>query len=58
MSSFLTGITIGFVFDWRTTLVALGSFPILFIAGGLQAEFMQGFSEMTDAGYKDSGSLV
>lgn len=30
----------------------------MFAAGAIQAQFTQGFSELTDAGYKDSGSLV
>lgn len=37
ISSTLTGLVIGFAYDWRTTLVSLGLFPLFVIAGAIQA---------------------
>ncbi|KRW98762.1 P-loop containing nucleoside triphosphate hydrolase [Pseudocohnilembus persalinus] len=58
LGALVSGLCIGFIYEWRTTLVALGCFPIIAVAGALQAKFVQGFSEQTDAGYKNSGNLI
>ena len=34
-STLVTGLVIGFVFEWRTSLVALGLIPFMIIAGAL-----------------------
>lgn len=58
ISAILTGLIIGFVFDWRTSLVALGMFPLLMIAGILEMQFNTGENQATDEAYKDSASLI
>jgi ATP-binding cassette subfamily B (MDR/TAP) protein 1 len=58
VSTLITGIIIAFVFEWRTSLVALGLLPLMIIAGVIQMSFNTGFSDKTDAAYKDSSSLI
>jgi ATP-binding cassette, subfamily B (MDR/TAP), member 1 len=57
-SALLTGMIIAFYFNWRITLVSLGLAPLMMVAGQIQAQFMQGFSEQSDDANKDSGNLV
>jgi ATP-binding cassette subfamily B (MDR/TAP) protein 1 len=58
ISSLITGIVIGFVFDWRTTLVAIGLMPFLILAGLLEMQYQTGQNDQTSEGYKDSSSLI
>ena len=52
VTTLIAGIVIGFVFEWRTSLVALGLIPLMIIAGAIQMEFTTGFSDKSDAAYK------
>jgi len=52
------GIIIAFIFEWRTSLVALGLIPFMILAGAIQMAFTTGFSAKTDAAYKDSSNLI
>lgn len=58
MSSLISGIIIAFIFEWRTSLVALGLLPLMILAGVVQMSLNTGFSDKTDAAYKDSSSLI
>lgn len=58
ISCLSSGIIIAFVYEWRTTLVTLGLIPFMILAGMIQMKFNVGFSEQTDAAYKDSSSLI
>lgn len=58
VSTLIAGIIIAFVYEWRTSLVALGLLPIMIIAGAIQMSFNTGFSDKTDSAYKDSSSLI
>jgi ATP-binding cassette, subfamily B (MDR/TAP), member 1 len=58
ITSLIAGITIGFIFEWRTSLVALGLIPFMIAAGAIQMAFTTGFSEKTDSAYKDSSNLI
>ena len=58
LSTMLSAIIIAFVFEWRTTLVALGLLPLLILSGLMQMKFSLGFSDKTDAAYKDSVNLI
>ena len=49
---------IAFVFDWRTSLVALGMIPFLILSGLLEMQFNTGQNQATDEAYKDSASLI
>ena len=58
LSTLITAIIIGFVFEWRTTLVALGLLPFMVICGAIQMAFSTGFSDKTDEAFKDSVNLI
>lgn len=58
VSTLISGIIIAFVHEWRTALVALGLLPLMIIAGAIQMAFSTGFSDKTDAAYKDSSNLI
>lgn len=58
LSTLISGLIIAFNYEWRTSLVALGLLPLMIIAGGIQMSISTGFSDKTDAAYKDSSSLI
>ncbi len=58
LTSLLAGIVIAFIFEWRTSLVALGLIPFMIIAGVIQMKFTTGFSDKSDAAYKESAQLI
>ena len=58
LANLICGIVIAFIFEWRTTLVALGLIPFMIAAGAIHMAFATGFSAKTDAGYKDSSNLI
>jgi hypothetical protein len=40
----ICGITLGFVFTWRLSLVALGLVPLMMLGGSINAKFNQGIT--------------
>lgn len=58
ITTLVAGVTISFIFEWRTTLVAVGLLPFMVIAGMVQMAFTEGFSDKTDKLYKESSSLI
>uniref|UniRef100_A0A1J3HUV6 ABC transporter B family member 4 n=1 Tax=Noccaea caerulescens TaxID=107243 RepID=A0A1J3HUV6_NOCCA len=58
ISNLVCGIVIAFIYEWRTSLVALGLIPFMIIAGAIQMAFTTGFSAKTDVAYKDSSNLI
>lgn len=58
VSTLISGIVIAFVHEWRTALVALGLLPFMILCGVIQMAFSTGFSDKTDAAYKDSSNLI
>ena len=42
ISTLITGIIIAFIFEWRTSLVALGLLPLMIIAGIVQMSLNTG----------------
>ena len=42
VSTLLTGLVIAFIFEWRTSLVALGLIPFLIAAGAIRMAFRTG----------------
>jgi ATP-binding cassette subfamily B (MDR/TAP) protein 1 len=58
VTSLVAGIVIAFIFEWRTSLVALGLIPFMIIAGVVQMQFTTGFSDKSDAAYKESSQLI
>ena len=58
ITNLLSGVIIALVFEWRTALVAIGLLPLMIIAGIIQMKFTMGFSDDTDAAYKNSSALI
>jgi ATP-binding cassette subfamily B (MDR/TAP) protein 1 len=58
IATLAAGIIISFIYEWRTSLVALGLIPLMIISGAIQMQFTTGFSAKTDSAYKDSSSLI
>jgi ATP-binding cassette subfamily B (MDR/TAP) protein 1 len=58
ISTLVSAVIIAFVNEWRTSLVALGLLPLMIICGVIQMSFSTGFSDKTDAAYKDSSNLI
>lgn len=58
ISTLISGLIIGFVYEWRVTLIALGLIPLMIISGIVQMSFTMGFSDKTDSAYKDSSNLI
>jgi ABC-type multidrug transport system fused ATPase/permease subunit len=52
------GIIIAFVYEWRTSAVALGMLPILLLSGMLQIKIAEGFGDKNDQIYQNSSSLI
>ncbi|CAD8124583.1 unnamed protein product [Paramecium sonneborni] len=58
VGALICGLVISFVASWQMTLIMLGLAPLSYVGGILQAKFLQGFSDLTDEAYKDSGNLI
>jgi ATP-binding cassette subfamily B (MDR/TAP) protein 1 len=58
ISTLLSGILIAFLYEWRATLVSLGFLPIIVFTGAIQMALRVGFSDQTDAAYKDSSNII
>lgn len=58
IANLVSGIIIAFIYEWRTSLVAVGLIPFMIIAGAIQMAFTTGFSAKTDVAYKDSSALI
>ena len=57
-STLATGLIIAFIFEWRTSLVALALIPFMILAGALEMFFQAGFNQKSEDAYKDSSSLI
>lgn len=51
-TTLIAGMVIAFIFEWRTSLVALGLIPFMIVAGAIQMMVTTGFSDKSDAAYK------
>ena len=58
MFSILTGIAIGFIYNWREALVCLGCVPLQAIGGGMGIKLQKGLSEDSDAASKEANLLA
>lgn len=52
VTTLIAGLVIAFIFEWRTSLVALGLIPFMIAAGAIQMMVTTGFSDKSDAAYK------
>jgi ATP-binding cassette subfamily B (MDR/TAP) protein 1 len=58
VSGLTTGLIIAFFGSWKLALVTMALSPAMILAGAAQAHFAQGFSDQSDAAYKQASSLV
>lgn len=54
----ICGLTIAFVYEWRTSLVALALVPLLILSGALRAAFRSGSISKTKEIYAESSNLI
>jgi 3-deoxy-D-manno-octulosonic-acid transferase len=54
----ICGITLGFIFTWRLSLVALGLVPLMMLGGSINAKFNAGTTNVDEAAYKDANLLA
>jgi ABC-type transport system involved in cytochrome bd biosynthesis fused ATPase/permease subunit len=52
LTTIVVGLAIAFAFSWQVTLVALGVFPFILLAGKLQMSFSQGMQSNSDKVHK------
>ena len=58
LSTFIAAVVIALIYEWRTTLVAIGSLPLLVLAGAIRSKFRTGLMEKADKAYKDSALII
>lgn len=58
MCAVTTGLVVGFIFSWRTMLVALACMPFMMIGGAVEAKFQKGFSETDEKDFKEANLLA
>ena len=54
----IVGIVIGFCFNWKISLVALGCVPFMIAGGAINSKFQSGYSEIDEDAYKDANLLA
>lgn len=47
-TTFVTGVIIALIYEWRTALVALGFMPLVMAAGAIRTAFRNGLSQKED----------
>ena len=48
LSSFIFGLTISLVYDWRTSLISLALFPLIVLSVYLQYYYLESYSSSSD----------
>lgn len=54
----IVGIAIGFSYNWKISLVALGCVPFMVIGGAINTKFQSGYSNIDEEAYKDANLLA
>lgn len=57
-STLIAAIVIAFIYEWRITLVSLGSMPLVMLSGYIRSKFRLGLTEKEDKAYKDSAQII
>lgn len=52
ISTLVFGIVLALIYEWRTSLVALGLIPLIIISGAIQLAFSTGLSAQSSNSYK------
>jgi ABC-type transport system involved in Fe-S cluster assembly fused permease/ATPase subunit len=58
MFSLLAAIVIGFVYNWKISLVCLACVPLMVLSGAMQAKFQQGLSDNSNEAMKEANMLA
>ena len=54
----IVGIAIGFSYNWKISLVALGCVPFMILGGAINTKFQSGYSDIDEDAYKDANLLA
>ncbi len=54
----VASLIVGFIFEWRTSLVTVGLIPFMILAGTIQMRQSLGFNNESEAAYKDSANII
>ncbi len=58
ISTLLIGITLGFIYDWRLSLINLGIVPLTVISAAVQHNLQQGFSNLDEVVEANAGAII
>ena len=58
LSSFIFGLTISLVYDWRTSLISLALFPLIVLSVYLQYYYLESYSSSSDKNNSKGFQLV
>lgn len=58
LATLISGLIIGFIFEWRTALVSLGLIPFLIAAGAIRMAFKNGAMAKAEVTYRESSNLI
>ena len=58
LSSFIFGLTISLVYDWRTSLISLALFPFIVLSVYLQYYYLESYSSSSDKNNSKGFQLV
>lgn len=58
LSTLIIAIVLGFVFDWRLTLINLGFLPLILISSVFHMRLQQGFSDVSEVVDSTAGGIV
>lgn len=54
----VVGIALGFSYNWKISLVALGCVPFMIVGGAINTKFQSGYSNIDEEAYKDANLLA
>ena len=54
----IVGIALGFSYNWKISLVALGCVPFMILGGAINTKFQSGYSDIDEDAYKDANLLA
>jgi len=56
-SGIISGLLIAFLFQWKITAVALGTFPLMIFSSVIQADIQKGYTEIDEEGIKEANLI-
>jgi ATP-binding cassette subfamily B (MDR/TAP) protein 1 len=58
VATLVVAVTLGFIFDWRISLINLGCLPLMMISAVMQFRLQQGFSSVDDVIDNNAGGII